>query len=144
SKNCALMSQMGQTSSLHDVGCYGRSPTESGSPFAISLCRRCARRGLLHRSKRAVLFDDFIRRSRESHRHVDAQRSGGLEIEDKFVFDRLHHWQLTRLLTLEDASDVDAGLTISIDDTSSIACQTASLDVLAAIVHDRQLVARGN
>ena len=96
----------------------------------------------MHRSKRAALFDDFIGRSRESHRYVDAQRSGGLEVEDKFEFDRLHHWQLTRLLTLEDASDVDAGLTISIDDTSSITCQTASLDKLATVVHDRQLVAR--
>src|SRR5262249_6449286 len=98
----------------------------------------------MHRSKRPDLFDDFIGRSRESHRHVCAQRSGGLEIEDKFVFDRLRHWQLTRLLTLEDASDVEPRLTISIDDTSSIACQTASLDELAAVVHDRQLVVRGD
>src|SRR5262249_41265436 len=103
---------------------------------------KSARRELSHRSKREALFDDFIGRSRESHRHVDAQRSGGLEVEGKFVFDRLHPWQLTRLLTLEDASDVDAGLTISIDDTSSIACQLASLDKLAAVVHDRQPVAR--
>src|SRR5262245_21453996 len=109
----------------------------------ISALTNRARRVLTHRSKRAALFDDFIGRSRESHRYVNAQRSGGLEVEDKFVFDRLHHWQFTRLLTFEDASHVDAGLPISIDDTSSIACQTASLDVLATVVHDRQLVARG-
>jgi hypothetical protein len=105
---------------------------------------RSARRGLMHRSKWVALVDDFIGRNRESHRYVDAQRSGGLEVEDKFVFDRLHHWQLTRLLTLEDASHLDVGLTISIDDTSSIACQTASLGKFAAVVHDREFVARGN
>jgi hypothetical protein len=30
----------------------------------------------------------------KGHRYVDAQRSGGLEVEDKFEFDRLHHWWL--------------------------------------------------
>src|SRR5262245_3697815 len=120
----------------------GRIAPESGRRSAPLRCQ--CQRGLMHRSKRVALFNDFIGRSRESHRYLDAQRPGGLEIEDKFVFDRLHHWQLTGLLTLEDASDVDAGLTIGIDDTSSIACQTASIDILAAVVHDRQLMACGD
>jgi hypothetical protein len=56
---------------------------------------------------------------------------------------RLHHRQLTGLVALENARDIDAGLTIGIDVAGSIARQTAGVDKLTPIVHGWHLVTRG-
>jgi hypothetical protein len=49
-----------------------RITRKSGHRADIGGRLKCARRGLMHRSKWTALFDDFIGRSRESHRYVDA------------------------------------------------------------------------
>ena len=41
---------------------------------------------------------------------VEAERLGGLEIDDELELGRLHHRQVGRLLALENAADIDAGL----------------------------------
>src|SRR5262245_33528012 len=52
------------------------------------------------------LFDDFGGGGREGHRHVDAERPGGLEVEDELKLGCLHHRQLAGLLALENAIDI--------------------------------------
>ena len=73
----------------------------------------------------------------------NAQRPGGLEVEDELKLGRLHHRQLAGLFALENARDVDADLTIGIDITGSITRQTAGVDKFTPIVHGRHLVTRG-
>jgi hypothetical protein len=58
-------------------------------------------------------------------RHGDAKRLGGLEIDDQLERSRLLHWQVGRLLPVEDLSGVNADLAIGIRDARSIADQAA-------------------
>src|SRR5262249_49355755 len=51
--------------------------------------------------------------------------------------------QFGRLRTTENLADVRAGLAIGIFEVGSVACQTASRDVLAGIVDRRKRMARG-
>ena len=45
-------------------------------------------------------------RAIERRRYREAKRLGGLEVDDQFIPDRCLHWQVGRLLALEDAVDV--------------------------------------
>ena len=52
--------------------------------------------------------------ARAARRHVEAERLGGLEIDDQFELGRLLDRQVGRLGALENAAGVDAGLPIRI------------------------------
>ena len=62
---------------------------------------------------------------------VEAERLGGLEIDDQLELGRLHDRQVGRLLALEDAADIDADLTIRIRDVGSVAHQSAGFGEFA-------------
>jgi hypothetical protein len=61
----------------------------------------------------------------------EAERLGGLEVDDELEFGRLLDLQVGRLLALEDASDIVAGLTERIGDVGTIAHQPAHHGLLA-------------
>src|SRR6266480_4492807 len=52
------------------------------------------------------LFDHLVSELLELQRHLEAQRLGGLEIDDQLKLCRRLQWKIGRLLTLEDAVDV--------------------------------------
>ena len=56
------------------------------------------------------LFDHLVGALLEMQRHVEAQRLGGLEIDDQLELCRRLHWKVGRLLALEDAVDVSCRL----------------------------------
>ena len=47
--------------------------------------------------------------------HVQAERLGGFEIERQYVLGRCLHWQVRRLLALEDAIDIASSATELVD-----------------------------
>ena len=51
------------------------------------------------------------RRGRAVWRHVEAERLGGLEVDDEIVLGRCLHRQVGRLLALEDSIKVVGGAT---------------------------------
>src|SRR6266516_7401566 len=57
-------------------------------------------------------LDHLVRGHLHDQRHREAERLGGLEIDDKFEFGGQDDWQVRRLLALEDATGVDADLAI--------------------------------
>jgi hypothetical protein len=59
-------------------------------------------------------------------RHVEAQCLGSVEIDYRLVFCRGFHRQVGRLLALEDASHVNAGLSKPIVDVRTITSQSSS------------------
>jgi len=58
------------------------------------------------------LFDHPIGYREQAGRERDTERLGGVEIDDKFKLGRLHDRQVRRLSVFEDATGVDAELTI--------------------------------
>src|SRR5262245_9853960 len=57
-----------------------------------------------------ILLDHFVRPGEYCRRNCKTQCLRGLEIDDKFVLVRCLHWQVGRLLSLEDAIYVAGGL----------------------------------
>jgi len=62
-----------------------------------------------NRSKIVALFDHLIGDGEQLWWHSEAEHRGGLEVDDKLEFARLHNRQILRLLTLEDAAGIGAG-----------------------------------
>src|SRR5262249_51669121 len=51
-------------------------------------------------------IDQFISAAEQRLRHDEAERLGGREVDYKLILGRRLHWQVGRLLALEDAIDV--------------------------------------
>src|SRR5882757_86542 len=55
---------------------------------------------------RDTSFNHIIRRHLQRQRHGEAERLGGLEVDDQFELGRRLHGKIARLLTAENAIDV--------------------------------------
>jgi hypothetical protein len=73
--------------------------------------------------------------------HVEAERLGGLEIDDHFVLGRRLDRQVGGLLALEDAIDVGGRASVRVDCIRPVRDQAAALDVVAVGVDRGQEVA---
>src|SRR6516165_11160577 len=93
-------------------------------------------------SARLFLFNDLVRLGGEIRRHLDAERLGGLEIDDQLKSDRLHHRQVSRFLPLQNPPSVDASLAIAVADVSAVAHQAARQRVFTKLVDGRNRVPR--
>jgi hypothetical protein len=63
----------------------------------------------------------------EMQGHVQAERLGGFEIERQYVLGRCLHWQVRRLLALEDAIDVTGGEPVRPDRIGTVRDQAAAV-----------------
>ena len=61
---------------------------------------------LCQRRTSGYLFDYLVGTGAHGRRHGEAQRLSGIEIDRKVVLGWGLHWQISRLLTFEDAIDV--------------------------------------
>src|SRR5262249_30517873 len=75
--------------------------------------------------------------------HVEAERLGGFHVDDKFVFGRRLHWQVGRLLALEDTIDVGCRPPELVDGVRSIGDQAAGANEETEGIDSRQSVAGG-
>ena len=71
-------------------------------------------------------------------RHGETERTGGLEIDDELELARLHHRQVRRLRTLEDAAGIDAELPLRSENVGSVAHQSAELRRIRATEMSRE------
>jgi len=66
--------------------------------------------------------------TRSGHSLCIADGLGGLEIEDQLDFRDLLHWQVGRLLALENPPGVDAGYAVHFRIAAAVARQAAGRD----------------
>src|SRR5947209_18076777 len=91
--------------------------------------------------QKGSLFDHLVSRLLEMQRHLEAQRLGGLEIDDQLKLCRRLQWKLGRLLTLEDAVDVTCRQVKLFAANVTIRNQGAQLRKEAIVIDRRHAVA---
>ena len=72
---------------------------------------------------RAASFDHLVGAAEQRERHGDAEGFGCLEVDEQLDFRDLLDRQISRLVALEDASGIDASLTVRLHKT---ACRNSS------------------
>src|SRR5262245_45796606 len=76
------------------------------------------------------------------HRHVETQRLGSLEVDDKLILRRCLHRHVGWLLALEDAIDVCRGPSILVRQIESVRNEAASTGEKTVRVDRRQTMSR--
>ena len=56
------------------------------------------------------LLDHLVRRRQQSFRYGEAERFGGLEVDDEIETGRLHDREISRLFPLKDFAGIEADL----------------------------------
>src|SRR4051812_9028693 len=88
-----------------------------------------------------ALFNHLVSARKQHRRYVKAERSRGLHIQNELVFGGRLHWQIGRLLALEDTVNVDGGLAKLVDVVWPVADQSTIVDEKAERIDGRQTMA---
>src|SRR5262249_49401332 len=88
----------------------------------------------------AASFDYLVATGAHGRRHAEAQRLSGIEIDRKVVLGWGLHWQVSRLLTFEDAIDVASRAPKLVAEIRPIRNQSAADNVTALLVDRGQLM----
>jgi len=88
-------------------------------------------------------FDHLVGASGQGQRDSDAERPGGLEVDDQLDFRGLHDREVSGLLAFENAPGVDAAQTICVRSIASVAHQTTGGGKLSILVDRWNAVAEG-
>ena len=91
--------------------------------------------------QKTKLLDHPVGAGEHRCRHFEAERLGGLQIDYQLVFGRRLHWQIGRLLALEDAIDIAGRTAELIGEIRPIGDQPAGYNEVACVVNRRQLSA---
>src|SRR4029079_16613522 len=75
-------------------------------------------------------FDHLVGNGEQFWRHVDAERSRRLKIDDELEFGRLQHRKVGGLRAFEDAAGIDDDLAKRVRDIGSVAHQPAGRDMV--------------
>src|SRR5947207_13131160 len=87
------------------------------------------------------LFDHLIGAGEERRGNVDADRLGGFQIDHEIELGCLLDRQLAGLIVSEDAADIDAGLTMRINEVRTIAPHSPGFDKTRKGAEGRQFLA---
>src|SRR5437764_11667310 len=115
-----------------------RSVTRDAGGASNEPCIRFARRG----PQRSDLLDHFVGTAEQRQREREAERLGGLEIDEQLDLRGLLHRQVRRLLALEYPASLDAALTVPVRNAASIAQQATGGGELTQLVDRWQRVAQ--
>src|ERR1700747_3417800 len=87
-------------------------------------------------------FDHLVGDGEQRRRNREAERLRGLEVDHQLEFRGLHHRKVSRLLALENPPDINANLSIGIDETGAVAHQAARCGKVAPNVQRGNRMAR--
>src|SRR5215475_8185982 len=88
----------------------------------------------------ARLFDQLVGGGEEGPWHVEAERPGGLHIDDQLVLGRCLNWKVGWVLAFEDAVNVTCCAYIGINGRWPVGEKTATLGEIAERIDRRQPV----
>ena len=91
----------------------------------------------------APLFDHLVGTCEQRRRHGEADRLGGLKVDDELELGRGLHRQVGRLLALEDAIDVARGLPVLDRTVRPVRDQAAGAQNRSSWISRRELEAGG-
>src|SRR5262245_53242657 len=74
-----------------------------------------------------MLFDQIVSASEERLRNGESECLGSLEIDSKLIFGRRLHWQISRLLALQDPISIGRRTPMLIDKIRTIRDQPTAL-----------------
>src|SRR5262245_2720562 len=93
------------------------------------------------RGAKKSLLDDVVGERQQPVGDGDPERLRGLEIDDKLELARLHHRKFARLLALEHASGINAGLAKRLSQIVAVTHQTTRLGGFAERIDRRNTLA---
>jgi hypothetical protein len=88
-------------------------------------------------------IDYLVGGGQQRFRHGQAERLGGLEVDDEFELTHLHDRQIGRFRSPKNASDVNSDLTITFGNIVTITDQAAGRGEVAPTVNSRQSIGCG-
>src|SRR4029079_11141579 len=88
------------------------------------------------------LFDQLVGTSRQWKWDSNAERPGGLQVNDQFNFANLLDREVGGLVTLENPFGIDAGQAVSVGNVRSVTHQTSGRSKLAILENCRHGVAK--
>src|SRR5262249_50411933 len=117
--------------------------TTGSAAAPAARCKNCLRVGSFIFKPPFTSFDHLVGAAGQGQRDGDAERLGGLEVEDQLDFGGLHHREVSRLLPFENAPGVETGQTVRLRNAASVAHQTAGGSELALKIDRWNPVAEG-
>src|SRR6516165_10830958 len=113
--------------------CAHATRDTAGSAAAPAARRKNFRRGsfMLNPPSLVSLFDHLVGAGEQHRRHVQPERLHGFQIDHQFERRWELDGQVSRLVTLENPTGIDADLTIDACETCAVADQTAGNRIIA-------------
>jgi hypothetical protein len=124
-------------------GALGSATTSSGPACRIGLGRLVPKAAVSNRSRAAPLFDHPVGAGEQRRRDVEAERLGGLEVDDQLQLGGELNRQIARRNAVQDLVHVIAAAAEAVTEVDAIADQPAVIDMLAISVDGRQPRRRG-
>jgi hypothetical protein len=89
------------------------------------------------RVRKAELFDHLVGARDQRRRHVEAERPGGLEVDNQLELGRLHDRQFRRSRPFENSASTATGETPRVRDAGTVTDQAAASDGFSGGINDR-------
>ena len=96
---------------------------------------------MCQKRKWATLFDHLVGQQLKRVRHGEAERGGGLEINDEFVFERELNGQIARICASQNLVNIGRSRSRLLQLIDTIRDQTAALGIEAKRIDRRQIEA---